>query len=189
MGEIQLMRNVIKYAGLALVVVGIIIVMKNLFSSDTEWKETNQKVNAKVYNISVSLMDKESKAYISDSKLVLKDESGKIVDEWITSNGVHLIGNLKNGKYTLTQTEANQKYFLNTESMTIQLNGKDEKVTMYNTALTEEQIKNGVSNNPNVTSSETAVESTGSNKHILPYIIGIISILFGSRCLYKAKEK
>ena len=42
-------RDIFKYVGLALVAVGIVVVMKNLFSSDTEWKETTTKASTKVH--------------------------------------------------------------------------------------------------------------------------------------------
>ena len=185
-----MIRDIIKYAGLALVVVGIVIVMKNLFSNDTEWKETTTTNSTKTtYNATVSLTDKDTKAYITDSKMVVKDEKGKVVDEWTTSNGVHLISNLKNGKYTLNQETSNSKYFLNTDTINFKISGKDTKVSMYNIALTEEQIKNGVSNNPNMASNETAVENTLSVKSIVPSILAIVCILLGGTFIYRLKEE
>lgn len=182
-------REIFKYVGLALVAVGIVVVMKGLFTSDTEWKETTTKKSTKsTYNATVSLIDKDTKSYISDSKLVVKDSKGNIVDEWTTSDGVHLINNLSNGTYTLTQETTNSKYFLNTDTITFKIEGKDQKVSMYNIALTEEQIKNGVSNNPNISSNETSVENTSSFKSIVPYLISIICIFLGGIFLYKIHQ-
>ena len=56
---------------------------------------------------------------------------------------------------------------------------------MYNIALTEEQIKNGVNNNPNISSNETAVENTSSFGSLMPYFIATICILLGGCFLYK----
>lgn len=179
-------RDVFKYVGLALVAVGIVVVMKSLFSSDTEWKETETKASTKkAYNVTVSLIDKDTNAYISDSKLVVKNSKGNVVDEWTTSDGVHLISNLSNGTYTLNQETTSSKYFLNTDTITFKIAGKDQKVSMYNIALTEEQIKNGVNNNPNISSNETAVENTSSFGSLMPYFIATICILLGGCFLYK----
>ena len=52
-------------------------------------------------------------------------------------------------------------------------------------ALTEEQIKNGVNNNPNISSNETAVENTSSFGSLMPYFIATICILLGGCFLYK----
>ena len=119
---------------------------------------------------------------------MVKDSKGNIVDEWTTSDGVHLINNLSNGTYTLTQETTNSKYFLNTDKITFKIEGKDQKVSMYNIALTEEQIKNGVSNNPNISSNETSVENTSSFKSIVPYLISIICIFLGGIFLYKIHQ-
>ena len=55
-------REIFKYVGLALVAVGIVVVMKGLFTSDTEWKETTIKKSTKsTYNATVSLIDKDTK--------------------------------------------------------------------------------------------------------------------------------
>ena len=53
------------------------------------------------------------------------------------------------------------------------------------TELTEEQIKNGVNNNPNISSNETAVENTSSFGSLMPYFIATICILLGGCFLYK----
>ena len=186
-------RNIIKYVGLALVMVGIVVVMKNLFANDTEWKQpTTTTAKKGTYSATVSLTDSETKAYISNSKLVVKDANGKVVDEWTTANGVHLISNLKNGTYTLNQETANSKYYLNKDTITFKINGKDERVSMYNIALTEEEIKNGVSNTSNnstVNPSEEAVENTSSFTSLTPYILAILSITLGGVILYKTKKE
>ena len=37
------MRNVIKYVGIILVIAGILLVTKNLFTQDEGWNENNKK--------------------------------------------------------------------------------------------------------------------------------------------------
>ncbi len=187
-------RNIIKYGGLALVIIGIIIVMKNLFASDTEWQETkkNTSVNKNgSYNVSVSLLDKETEAYVTGAKLIVKDGKGNVVEEWTTDSGVHLLSNLKNGSYTLIQESTNDKYFLNSDVITFEVKDKDQKVTMYNIALTEEEIRNGVSNTSNNSTtnpSEVGVENTLSTKSIFSTVMAFVSIILGSIMIYKVRE-
>ena len=63
---------------------------------------------------------------------------------------------------------------------------------MYNIALTEEEIKNVVSNTSNnstVNPSEEAVENTSSFTSLTPYILAILSITLGGVILYKTKKE
>ena len=186
-------QNIIKYGALALIIVGIVLVMKNLVSSDTKWNEASKSGNTNsTYSVSIQLLDKETDAYISNAKLSLKDKNNKVIDEWTTGTGVHLVGNLKNGSYTLTQVEANSKYALNKENIMFKIEGKDKKVTMYNEALTEEeeeaQKTNEASNNENLSPTETTVESTSSFKNTYLYFAGIISVLFGMGLIFRVKR-
>ena len=67
-----MVRNLIKYGGLALVVVGIILVMKNLFDTGSSLDKSEKKnkgnnivTTSDYYNASVSLLDQDSKGFIS----------------------------------------------------------------------------------------------------------------------------
>ena len=79
------MRNIIKYIGIILVIAGIILVMKNLFSKDTDLsnnKKDKTETKEVYYNARIKLLDKDTDAYISGAKLVLKDEKGKVINSW-----------------------------------------------------------------------------------------------------------
>ena len=87
---------------------------------------------------------------------------------------------------TLTYAET---YAILYNDNSFKIEGKDHKVSMYNIALTEEQIKNGVNNNPNITSNETTVENTSSFTSIIPYLISAVCILLGGTFLYKIQQE
>lgn len=172
-------RNIIKYLGIALVIVGIVLVMKNLFTKDDEWSETTKKNASKnsYYSASIRLVDKESNAFITGAKLVLKKENGEVVEEWTTEGGVHLVNKLKNGKYVLIQESATEDYHLNEDGVSFEIDGADSEVIMYNIALTEEE--KAIIKAQNTTASNVNVDNTLSKKSIFSIFIGIASIIAG----------
>lgn len=172
-------RNIIKYVGIALVIVGIVLVMKNLFTKDEGWSETTKKSASKdaYYSASIRLVDRESNAFITGSKLVLKNEDGEVVEEWTTEGGVHLVNKLKNGKYVLTQESTTEAYHLNEDGVSFEIDGADSDVVMYNIALTEEE--KAVIKAQNTTASNVNVDDTLSKKSIVSIFIGIASIIAG----------
>lgn len=178
-------RNIIKYVGLALVIVGIVIVMRNLFTSDTEWSSDKDSTTSNkngYYSASISLLDKETDAFITGAKLVVKDESGNIINEWTSDSGVHLISQLKKGTYTLEEETAPDGYHLNSDGVSFEIKAKDEQVTMYNIAMTEEEKQYAASGNSeasSTTSSEVGVENTSSHKSPFTWMSAILSITAG----------
>lgn len=177
------MRNIIKYVGIALVIVGILLVMKNLFSKDTEWSNNNTKNETTYYTAKIKLLDKETKEYLKDSKLVLKDKNNKIVAEWTTGNKVYSVNKLEKGVYTLTQESAPENYHKNEEIITFEIKNTDKEIVMYNTKMTEEEIKEA-----NTTANEVGVDNTASSKSILTIIIAIITTTLGLNLIYKVKK-
>ena len=183
------MKNIIKYVGILLVIAGVLLVMKNLFSKETDWtSDTKTTTDTKevYYNARIKLLDKDTDAYLSGSKLILKDENNKVVGEWTTEAGVHLINKLEAGKYTLIQESAPEDYHLNEESITFEIKNTDKEVTMYNTKMTEEEIAE--EKKKNTTSSEVGVDNTLSNKGILSTVIAIITTTLGFSLIYKEKK-
>ena len=184
------MRNIIKYVGIILVIAGVLLVMKNLFAKDSNWNSNDQKENkieeVVYYNARIKLLDKETDYYLTGAKLVLKDENNKIVGEWTTEAGVHLINKLEKGKYTLTQTEAPEGYHLSQEVITFEIKSTDKEVTMYNTKMTEEEIK--AEKAKNTTANEVGVDNTASSKSILSVIVAIITTILGISLIYKEKK-
>lgn len=170
-------RNIIKYVGLTLVIIGIVLVMKNLFSSDTDWENSKSKSTTNkngYYSATISLLDQDTEVFLSDANLVVKDKDGNVVNGWTTDGGVHLVTNLKSGTYTLEEEKAPSGYHLNEEGVAFKIDGADAKVVMYNIAMTEEEKKI-----QNTTSNEVGVENTLSNRSLGVVLGAIASIILG----------
>ena len=177
------MRTIIKYIGIALVIVGILLVMKNLFTKETNWDNNIEETKETYYIAKIKLLDKETKKYLPGSKLILKDENNEIIDEWTTDTKTHTIKELEKGTYTLIQSTAPENYHLNKNSLTFEIKNSDKDVVMYNTKMTEEEIKES-----NTTKSEVGVDNTLSSKSILTTIIALITITLGLTTIYKVKK-
>lgn len=190
-----MIKNIIKYGVLALVLIGIIVVMSNLFTSDTEWKDNgngSKTTKNSYYSAKISLLDKETGAFISGANLVVKDNSGTIISGWTTEDGVHLITNLKKGTYTLVQEETTSNYHLNNDVVTFKIKDQDEEVVMYNIKMTEEEKKNmssssNIVNGSSTRSDEVGVENTLSVKNTYFYVISAISIFIGMKLIFCRK--
>lgn len=194
-----MLRSIIKYGGLALVVLGIILVMKNLFTSDKyNDKGTDKKnksgysnvVSNKTYSASISLLDEESKSFVSGASLVLKDKDGNVISSWNSDNGVHLVSSLKNGTYTLIEESAPEGYHLNEKTITFEIKNKDKSVKMYNKKMTKEEKEayEASMRAKNTTSNEINVDNTLSSKDITMVVTAISSIIFGLALIFYKKE-
>lgn len=178
------MRSIIKYLGIALVIVGILLVMKNLFSKDTTWTTDSDNTNGvKYYSASIKLLDNDTKDYVVGAKLVLKDSNNELVAEWTTEDRAYVVKKLVKGKYTLIQSNASKNYHLNEKSIVFEIKNDDKDVVMYNTRMTEEEIKEA-----NTTKTEVGVDNTLSNASILTSIIAIVISAIGLNLIYKVRK-
>lgn len=178
------MKNIIKYLGIALVIVGILLVMKNLFTKDSNWSSDKEyKNNTKYYSATIKLLDKDTKNYLSGSKLVLKDSNNELVAEWTTEEKVYIVNKLVSGKYTLIQSSAPENYHLNENNIVFEIKNKDRDIVMYNTKMTEEEIKDA-----NTTKEEVGVDNTLSKRNILTSIIAVIISIIGLNLIYKVRK-
>ena len=173
-----MIRNIIKYLGIALVIVGVLLVMKNLFSKDSDLSTDNNYYSAKI-----KLLDKDTANYIKGAKLSLKDETGKTIKTWTTEDKAYTINKLEKGKYTLIEEEAPKYYHLNEEKIEFEIKNKDKTIIMYNKAMTEEEIKK-----ENTTETNVNVDNTASNKNILTIIVAFIISILGLGIIYKTKK-
>ena len=178
------MRSIIRYLGIALVIVGILLVMKNLFSKESSWESDDKLNNIKYYTANIKLLDNDTKDYVEGAKLVLKNSKNEIVDEWTTGKRVYRVNNLENGEYTLIQIGASENYHLNELEIKFKIKNKNKDVVMYNTKMTEEEIKEA-----NTTKEEVGVDNTSSTKNILTSIIAIIITFIGLNRIYKVKKE
>ena len=95
---------------------------------------TTVKLNV-VTVVEISKVDVTTGEELEGAHLVVKDASGKVIDEWTSTNEVHVIKNLTPGKYTLTETIAPDGYILSDETITftVKSDGSVTKVKMENT--------------------------------------------------------
>lgn len=185
------MRNVVKYVGIVLVIAGILLVMKNLFTQDDEWSSTKSKKDSTTevvyYSAKVQLLDKDSDAFLNGATLVVKDKNGEEIDRWTTDSGVHLVNKLKKGTYTIEQESAPDGYKQVEKSVSFEINGKDQEITIYNTKMTEQEKEEA--RLKNTTSNEVGVDNTLSEKSIWSILAGVASIGIGvGLILYQKKS-
>lgn len=115
---------------ISLILIGTIFVINTVKADDI----TNQ--------VEIINVDANTGNPIVGSRLVLTDEAGNTVDEWITTENKHYVYNLKVGKYTLTQTEVPEGYSNGNNSIEFEVeeNDKNISLTIDNTMASEEII-------------------------------------------------
>lgn len=170
-----MIKNIIRYVGLALVIVGIVLVMKNLFETDTNnWNSKNFKNNLEAktyYQANIKLLDEETNEYIVGSNLVLKNEEEEIIDEWTTKENKHTILKLEKGTYTLEQLETIDGYEKSDNTITFEITSEDKEIVMYNKAKEKQ------------TSNEVNVDNTLSTKSYITIVVALITLLTGIKLI------
>lgn len=143
---------------ISLILIGTIFVINTVKADDI----TNQ--------VEIINVDANTGNPIVGSRLVLTDEAGNTVDEWITTDNKHYVYNLKVGKYTLTQTEVPEGYSNGDNSIEFEVeeNDKNISLTIDNTMASEEII--------------TVPDTFSSTKLI--YIISAILTIIGALTAY-----
>ncbi len=143
---------------ISLILIGTIFVINTVKADDI----TNQ--------VEIINVDANTGNPIVGSRLVLTDEAGNTVDEWITTENKHYVYNLKVGKYTLTQTEVPEGYSNGNNSIEFEVeeNDKNISLTIDNTMASEEII--------------TVPDTFSSTKLI--YIISAILTIIGALTAY-----
>lgn len=182
-------RNIVKYGGLALVIIGVLLVTRNLFTSDSNWKK-NTKNKEEYYNVEVRLLEEDTDTFIAGASLVIKDIDGEIISGWTTEGGSYTVTDLKEGLYTLEEEVAPSGYSLNEDGVAFEVKDEDSVVTMYNTKLSEEELRQIEEENriKNTTTSDVLVDNTSSKKNIFIVLSGIISILVGGYLILLSKK-
>ncbi len=143
---------------ISLILIGTIFVINTVKADDI----TNQ--------VEIINVDANTGNPIVGSRLVLTDEAGNTIDEWITTENKHNVYNLKVGKYTLTQTEVPEGYSNGDNSIEFEVeeNDKNISLTIDNTMASEEII--------------TVPDTFSSTKLI--YIISTILTIIGALTAY-----
>ena len=102
-----------------------------------ENKSVNNSISLKLditTETQVSKVDATTGKELAGAHLVVKDSNQKVVDEWTSTNEVHVIKNLVPGKYTLTETIAPEGYTKSEETVSFEVfaDGTVTKVEMKN---------------------------------------------------------
>lgn len=79
-----------------------------------------------VGDVEVSKVSATGGSELPGAKLTIKDSEGNVIDSWISTEEVHVVKNLSEGKYTLTEEIAPEGYVTAT---TIEFEIKDGEVT------------------------------------------------------------
>lgn len=78
--------------------------------------------------VKVVKIDANTGKSIAGASLVLKDSNGNIITSWTSTTNYHVVRNLKNGTYTVTETEAPKGYLLNNEPMKFTITDTNKEV-------------------------------------------------------------
>lgn len=102
-----------------------------------DYKDINTNIELKlniVTEVQISKIDATTSKELPGAHLVVKDANNKVVDEWTSTEEIHVIKGLKPGKYTLTETIAPEGYVLSTDTITFEVknDGTVTKVVMKN---------------------------------------------------------
>lgn len=112
--------------------------MQNVAKLVAEKTNVSSSVNLAISSskVTITKLDKATNKALAGAKLVVKDSTGKVVTSWTSTTKAHVIANLSNGTYTITETEAPKGYLLNNETykFTITDKNKDITVNFYNEA-------------------------------------------------------
>ncbi len=92
------------------------------------------------HGVYISKQDITTGKELPGATLVVKDSNGNVIDKWVSTYKPHFIANLKEGTYTLIETQSPKGYGLSEEviTFTIDKNGKNTKtVVMTNSPIPE----------------------------------------------------
>ena len=105
-----------------------------LLKKVTTYAERNTTLEISSSKVTITKVDSKTQKPIAGAKLVIKDNTGKIVTSWTSTTNAHILRNLANGTYTVEETEAPKGYLLNKKvtEFTINDNQKNVKITMEN---------------------------------------------------------
>lgn len=132
--------------------------------------------------VGIRKLDKDSKAYVAGAKLQVKDNSGKVVREFVTTNKIYYV-ELDPGYYTLTETAAPSGYILSNEVIYFYL-GEDGTIKVKNELGEYVDSAYVTFYNTKEKKQKVVVPPTSSNKTLL--IVSGIALLIGG--VYYAKK-
>lgn len=89
--------------------------------------------------VTVTKYDSLTEQPLPGAKLVLKDSEGEVITSWTSTNQSHVIRNLSNGTYTVSEEEAPVGYKLSDDEVEFTISDNSDEVTVkfYNTPKEE----------------------------------------------------
>ena len=123
--------------------------------------------------VKILKIDAETKKPLKGAVLVIKDETGKIVAEFTTTEEEYVIDDLANGKYTVEETKAPAGYELSDKKYSFTIDDENRSYTL------------SFENYPSID-----VPDTNSNISIIMYILGALITISGvSYIRYNAQKQ
>ena len=143
--------------------------------------DTNRDITLKIENtaltklVNIVKIDKSTGQPLAGAHLVVKNEQGEVIADFVSTEQPYTIKDLKDGKYSVYEVEAPSGYKKNeaTYYFTISDGNTVASVTV------ENEKKGEVVEVPN----------TGSNDSVIPGVIGSIALLSGVGFAYKHGKK
>lgn len=141
-----------------------------IFKSDSEGKQTDDMRKSSqlsldwvndVTKVEISKKDITDSKEVMGATLVIRDESGQQIDQWVTDGTPHYVEKLPAGSYTLTEITAPSGYQqAETVPFTVEETGEIQKVFMYDAPVeTEPQTQS---------ESETGTEKESESETQVP---------------------
>lgn len=94
--------------------------------------------NSPKKGVTISKQDVATSKELPGATLVLKDSEGNIIDKWVSTTTPHYIDDLKEGKYTLIETQAPEGYGISDEVITFEVKYDGSvmsPIVMYNSRI------------------------------------------------------
>lgn len=110
-------------------------IIRFVVSDNNGTQEINMYNSPKSYGVTIIKRDSTNGEPLAGATLVLKNESGKVIDTWVSTTSPHYIKNLSAGTYTVTETKAPEGYVLDSTPVhfTVSKDGQaDRIISIYN---------------------------------------------------------
>ena len=135
-----MVRSIVRYVGLTVIVIGIVLLVSNLLNSNNrEFKSNKNNDIVKYYSVSIKVLDKETKKFLNGGSFVLKDNEGKIIEEWEHTKNIKRIGKLKKGTYVIEQKSSLDGYEMS-DKLTFRISNSDKNIDIYILNMPSEEV-------------------------------------------------
>ena len=143
--------------------------------------DTNRNITLKIENtaltklVNIVKIDKSTGQPLAGAHLVVKNEQGEVIADFVSTEQPYTIKDLKDGKYSVYEVEAPSGYKKNEATYYFTISDGNTVAS-----VTVENEKEG---------EVVEVPNTGSNDSVIPGVIGSIALLSGVGFAYKHGKK